>query len=669
MTGVMVVVLAGQVSASRPIEPEDLGRVVRVDEPRPSPDGRWIAFTVGVPDLESGDVDTDVWLLDARDGETRRLTFAEGADGSPAWSPDGRTLAFVSERSGAANVWLLPMAGGGPRQLTDEEDGVADPIWRDGVLVVGMRTVPKGAEEKETGEGEGLAKSEARTIDRLLFRQWDRWLGDERSHVYRVDLDDGTLHDLTPGDFDTPPVSLGSGHDVAISPDGAELCYVRNADPGSAMSTNHDLWVVDVDGGSPRRITSNLAMDRAPHYSPDGRFIAYTAMKTPGYESDLEVLMLYERATGQRRPLTKALDRSVEEMVWAPTSDGLYFAARDQGRRSVYEVDLDGDVDVVLAEGWATDLAVVPDGTRLVLVRSRVHQPPELWSLALDGGDLEPLTSFNADLQDELELPEVEDLWFEGADGDRVHALVQRPPGFRPDRTYPLALVIHGGPQGMWGDRFMTSWFTFPLVTAPGYVGLFVNPRGSEGYGSTFREQVSRDYGGRVMEDLMAGLDAAIASYDLVDSQRLAVMGGSFGGYATNWMIGHSQRFRCAVSHAGLYNLTSFFGATEELWFPAWDMGSTPWDEPELYARFSPHRVASSMRTPTLVTHGERDYRVPFAESLQLFTALQVQHVPSRLVVFPDEGHVIRGLQNNVRWWREIHRWLDRWLASESEPR
>jgi dipeptidyl aminopeptidase/acylaminoacyl peptidase len=284
-----------------------------------------------------------------------------------------------------------------------------------------------------------------------------------------------------------------------------------------------------------------------------------------------------------------------------------------------------------------------------------------------DGAELHRLTSFNDALAAELELPPVEDIEFAGAGGVRVHGFLQRPPGFVDHRRYPLALVIHGGPQGMWGDRFMTTWFTFPLVTAPGYVGLFVNPRGSEGYGSEFREQVSRDYGGRVIEDLLAGVDDVLATRPFVDPDRLAVMGGSFGGYATNWIIGHDQRFSCAVSHAGLYNLTSFFGATEELWFPAWDMGTTPWDEPELYARFSPHRSAGSMRTPTLVTHGEKDYRVPFGESLQLYTALKVQGVPARLVVFPDEGHVIEGLQDNVRWWMEIHRWLAEWLAPAAE--
>ena len=669
--GTAAMMLLGSVAvagAGRPMAPEDLARVVRVSDPRISPDGTRVAFTVGVPDLEGDAVDTDVWLLELDGGEPRRLTFGPGADRSPRWSPAGDALLFVSDRSGSDQLWRLSLAGGEARRVTSSGADLSDPVWAtDEVIVCRSRLLPEQVATPENWTREDLPACHARTMETLLFRQWDRWLGDERNHVLLVDPDDGSLRDLTPGELDAPPVSLQSGHDVAVSPDGRELCYVRNADPGSAMSTNHDLWVRALPDGKARRITDNPAMDRAPHYSPDGRFIAYTAMRQPGYESDLEVIMLYDRASGEHRALTDGLDRSVEEMVWHPASSGLFFAARDEGRRSIYRVDLQGGVQRILHEGWADHLAVDHDGFRLVFVRSRVHQPAELWTVSADGGGLRRLTSFNDQLVAEVELPPVEDLSFEGADGDRVHALLQLPPGFREDRRYPLVLVIHGGPQGMWGDRFMTTWFTFPLVTAPGYVGLFVNPRGSEGYGSSFKEQISRDYSGRVMGDLMAGLEQVLETRPTVDPERLAVVGGSFGGYAANWIIGHDQRFRCAVSHAGLYNLTSFFGATEELWFPAWDMGKTPWDEPDLYARHSPHRAAASMRTPTLVTHGEKDYRVPFAESLQLFTALQVQDVPSRLVVFPEAGHVIEGLQCNIRWWREIHRWLATWLQEEEE--
>jgi len=666
---VALVLVAVPALAERPMAPEDLYAITRVSDPRVSPDGLLVAFTATAVDLGENESNSDIWLVPMTGGVPRQLTRGAGADHSPQWSPDGTRLAFISDREGTADLYVIPVAGGEARRVTSSETDLNRPAWsRDGrFLVCGSRVVPEGA-SRENWTAEDLPECEARTIDRLLFRQWNRWLGDERDHVFLVDAADGSMRDLTPGDFDTPPVSLASGHDFDLSPDGKRLIFVRNDAPDTAMSTNHGLWLVEVaEGAKPRKLTDNPALDSAPVFSPDGRSVAYLAMATPGFEADTRVVHVLDLDSGETRALTADLDRSARQLVWAPDGRRLFFTARDGGRGSVYSVDLDGRVTRLMNEGYASHLSVSPRGDRLVFVRSRVHEPAELYSFSREDGTTRRLTGFNADLVAELDLPHVEEITFVGADGDEVHGFLQRPPGFDPSRKYPLLLVIHGGPQGMWADRFMTTWFTFPLATAPGYVGLFINPRGSSGYGSTFREQVSLDYGGRCYQDLMLGVDWVLEHYDFVDPSRLAAIGGSFGGYAVNWIMGHTERFACLVSHAGLYNLVSFYGATEELWFPAWDMGETPWDEPELYARWSPHRHAAKFSTPTLVTHGELDYRVPFAESLQLFTALQRQGVPSRLVVFPDDGHVIQAPQNNVRWWREIHRWLAAYLAEPAE--
>ncbi len=654
----------------RPMTPEDLYRIPQVQDPQVSPDGRRIAFTVGLPDLEANEIDSDIWLMPASGGEPRQITRAPGADHSPRWSPDGSQLAFVSDRSGVANLYLIPIGGGEARRLTESETDLSSPIWsHDGrSLLCTSRVVPQELqpEERENWTSDELPESQARSIDRLLFRQWDRWLGDDRNHIFAVDVEDGSMIDLTPGLFDTPPVSLASNHDFDISPDGTEVCFVKNEDPDSATNTDHNLYLLNRSDGLLRRLTDNPGRDSQPHYSPDGRHIAYTSMKTPGYEADTAVLTIYNREDGTHRPLTGAFDVSIRQIRWDPDSQSLFFTSRAHGHVKVFFVNLEGEVRTVSSIGYATGIAPTPDGSRLIMARSRNHQPAELYSVALSGGETTRLTTLTEPAVVGIALAELEEFWFEGAGGARVHGFVQRPPDFDPNRKYPTVLVIHGGPQGMWADRFMESWFTFPLVSAPGYVGLFLNPRGSEGYGSEFRTQVSRDYGGRCFEDLMTGLDTAIERYPFIDAERLAVAGGSFGGYSVNWIIGHSDRFRCAVSHAGLYNLTSFFGATEELWFAGWDLGDSPWEDPELFSKWSPHHSAGAFRTPTLVTHGERDYRVPFAESLQLFTALQMQDVPSRLVVFPDEGHVFEIPQNNVRWWREIHRWLEMYLG-ESE--
>ncbi len=652
-------------ASKRPMTPEDLYRIKSISDPRISPDGKWIAYTVHVPDLEENAFNSDICLIPAGGGEPFQLTNSPEADHSPRWSPDGKSIAFISSRNGAANIFLIHRAGGEARQITFSETDIHSPIWThdDGHIICGSRVLPEGKTDLENWSDEELPHCSARTIDHLLFRQWNRWLGDERNHLFLVDIETGSMKDLTPGDSDVPPVSLSSAHDFDISPGGTEICYVKNTDPMPAISTNHDLFIADVGTLEEKRITSNSAWDGQPHYSPDGRYIAYVAMEKAGYEADRQCLAVFDRKDGKHARLTEGLDRSVREILWAPGGASLLFTARDEGRSSLYRVDLKGNVERLTNDGYNTAPDVTPDGKTLVFMRSYNNMPDELFTMPAGGGRANRLTFINADLLEELDLPPVEEFRFTGAGEKPVHGFIQKPPGFDPNRKYPAVLTIHGGPQGMWADRFMTTWFNFQLVCSPGYVGVFINPRGSAGYGSTFREEISRDYGGRCYEDLMKGLDHVIENYDFVDGGRLAAIGGSFGGYAVDWIMGRENRFSCIVSHASLYNMTSFYGATEELWFPAWDMGRSPWEEPELYDTWSPHRYAHNFRTPTLVTHGERDYRVPFAESLQLFTALQRQGVPSRLVVFPDEGHVIGKPQNNVRWWKEIHIWLDKYLS------
>lgn len=651
-----------------PMMPEDLYKIKKVSDPRVSPDGKWIAYTVSVPDLEEDTYNSDIWLIPVSGGTPRQLTAGAGSDHSPRWSPDGKQIAFISDRDETANIYLVHVDGGEAKKLTTSETNLYSPIWvKDGKhMVCGSRVLPENKKNIENWTKEELPTCEARTIDRLLFRQWDRWLGDKRNHVFLVNCTDGSMKDLTPGDFDIPPVSLSGAHDFDVSPDGKELCFVRNDDPVLAVSTNHDIFLLNIETLAETKMTRNPALDRQPHYSPDGRCIAYTAMKKVGYEADRECLVVYDRKMKTHTSLTDNLDRSVAQILWAPGSRDIYFTCREQGHSSIYKVDLKGNFKRITNDGYNISIDIIPNGEKLVFLRSYNHMPYELFSMSMKRGRIKvnQLTFENADFLAEYDLPQLEEFWFTGADDTKVHGYIQKPPGFDPHKKYPVVLTIHGGPQNMWADRFMTTWFTFQLISSPGYVGVFINPRGSSGYGSTFREQVSKDYGGRCFIDLMKGLDYAIEQYDFIDETKQAAVGGSFGGYSVNWIMGHTHRFKCIVSHASLYNLTSFYGATEELWFPAWDMGQTPWDEDEakLYTKWSPHLHAKNFKTPTLVTHGERDYRVPFAESLQLFTALRRQGIPARLVVFPGEGHVISGPQNNVRWWKEIHRWLAAYL-------
>ena len=650
--------------SKRPMTPEDLYRIKKVSNPQVSPDGEWIAYTISVPSLEENRYNSDIWLIPVSGGEPKQLTNSPESDHSPRWSPYGKQIAFISDRDSIDNLYLIRFDGGEAWKVTSSKTDLYNPVWsNDGKYIIcSSRILPGEKAEIENWTKDELPECKVRTINHLLFRQWNRWLGDERNHVFLIDVKDGLMKDLTPGYFDIPPVSLSSSHDFDISPDGNEICFVKNEDPVLAISTNHDIFIADIKSLKQKKITDNPALDSQPHYSPNGRYIAYTAMKKVSYESDRKCLAVYDRKKKKHIRLTDDLDRSVGQILWSPDSKQIFFTAREAGRCSIYKVDLKGNVKRITDDGFNIQIEITPDGKKLVFIRSYNHVPNEIFKMPVTGGRVTQLTFTNSGLVEKLDLPKLEEFWFTGAEGTKVHSFILKPPGFNPKKIYPIILTIHGGPQNMWADRFMTTWFTFQLISSPGYIGLFIDPRGSSGYGSEFREQISRDYGGRCYEDLMKGLDYAIENYSFIDESRQAAIGGSFGGYSVNWIMGNTDRFKCIISHASLFNLTSFYGATEELWFPEWDMGRSPWEEPELYNKWSPHLFVKNFKTPTLVIHGELDYRVPFAESLQLFTALQRQGIPSRFVVFPDEGHVISKPQNNVRWWIEIHRWLEEYL-------
>jgi dipeptidyl aminopeptidase/acylaminoacyl peptidase len=654
------------IGQQKPVMPEDLYKIKKVSSPRLSPDGKFIAYTVEVPCIKKNKYNSDIWLIPVNGGSPIQLTDNPASDKSPRWSPDSSKIAFISKRDGKANLFIINIHGGEAKKITNSNTSLSSPIWsKNGKYILCQsRVLPKNKKNIENWTKDKLPECNARTIDHLLFRQWDRWLGDKRNHLFLVNLSDGSMKDLTLADKDVPAVSLDSDHDFDISPDGTEIAFVRNDSPMPAISTNQDVFTLDINSMKETKITANPALDQQPHYSPDGKYIAYTAMQKPGYEADRRRLVIFDRKSKSHIPLTDSLDRSVAQVLWAPNSKSLYFTCRDSGHSSIYNVDLKGNVKLISNEGYNLDINVSPDEKRMVFRRSFNHLPYELFSMPLKrkNNKATQLTFVNKKFLAEFHMPKLEEFRFEGADGDLVHGYIQRPPNFDANKKYPAILTIHGGPQNMWADRFMTSWYTFTLVSSPGYVGVFINPRGSTGYGSKFRAQVSKDYGGRCYEDLMKGMDYVIEKYKFVDQNRLAAIGGSFGGFSVNWLMTHTNRFKCIASHASLYNFTSFYGATEELWFPAWDLGKNPWDEPALYNKYSPHLLANKLKTPTLVTHGEKDYRVPIDQSLQLFTALQRQHIPSRLVIFPDEGHVISNPQNNIRWWKELYRWFEEYL-------
>jgi len=661
----------GATPSARPFTFDDLMAIRRLGDPQVSPDGKWIAFTVTTVDKAQNARNTDLWLLPTTGGEPRPLTTHPAADVRPRWAPDGRRLAFLSTRGGTPQIWTMDITGGEPHPLTHFPTGASGVLWSpDGAhLAFTAEVYPECPDEaciRRREDERAQSSVRARIYTRLLYRHWDAWKEGKRRHLFVIPASGGTARDLTPGDHDVPPFALGGPDDYAFSPDGSEICVARKESRDEAISTNSDLWIIPVRGGEPRRLTTNPAADNSPLYSPDGRYIAYRAQERPGFESDRWRLMLYDRHSGRTRSLTDALDHWVEEFVWAPDSQRLYFTVAEGGAFPIYTVTVaTGEIRKLVPTGTNEGLQITPDGETLIFLRHSFTQPAELYRVNRDGSRLAPLTAMNAERLAEIRWGEVRSIWYTGAADARVHGWLITPPGFDPTRKYPMIVLLHGGPQSVWADLFHYRW-NAQLFAAAGYVIFLPNPRGSIGFGQRFIDEISGDWGGKVYEDVMRGVDYVV-SLGFVDPNRLGAAGGSYGGYLVNWIAGQTDRFRALVSHAGVFNLISMYGSTDELWFPEWEFRGTPWTNADLYERWSPHRFAQNLTTPTLVIHGELDFRVPLSEGLQMFTALQRRNVPSKLVVFPDEGHWILKPQNSELWYRTVIEWFDTYLKAPGE--
>jgi dipeptidyl aminopeptidase/acylaminoacyl peptidase len=673
---VLLTVLASLGSAQAPFSFSDLAKARRVADPQLSPDGRFVAYTVGDVNMAENRVVNQIYVaeLGRADRPARQVTNGTSSSSAPRWSPDGRKIAYTS----GGQIWIMDPDGDDKKQLSTVSTGASSPVWSpDGKWIAFVSDVYPDCQDdacnKRREDEAEASKVKAIVTDRLLFRHWNEWRDKKRTHVFVMPSEGGKAVDFTPGDFDSPPYAASSGVDYAFSPDSREIAFLKNPDKVEAVSTNSDIVVRSLFDKSEKNITAtNRGYDASPAYSPDGKYLIYRSQATPAFEADRWRLMRYDRQTGETIELTRGFDQQVDEFAISNDGRTVYFVAGVRGRNQVFTVPVSPDLRQRIAThvrpvsgisarlGSVSGLSVSNDGATVVFSASSMTAPAEVYSMNLASGRTMPISRVNSTLR----LSRAEDVNWTGALGAKVHGWLIKPANFDPNRKYPLIVLIHGGPQGAWMDSWSYRWNPQIYANA-GYVVFAPNPRGSTTYGQKFVDEVSADWGGRAFVDIKNGV-AEVIKNPFVDRNRIGAAGASYGGYMVDWLLGHNNdprfKFKAFVSHAGVYNLESMAAATEELWFVKWEFKGMPWENPVNYNRWSPHKFVKNFNTPTLVTAGELDFRVPVDQSLQLFTGLQLQGVPSKLIIFPDEGHWILKPQNSEFWHRNVLEWFSKYL-------
>ncbi len=690
---------------------EDMMKMKRLGETAVSPDGKWLAYSVTSVDLNQNTKTTEWWLQAIAGGKPMKLAVGQPGDSGVQFAPDGRSVLFLSGRDGGQQIWLANFdaatgATSNAKKLTAIATEADNARWSpDGHSVVFTSGVYPDCPAITTADFDtgnkcnavrdatlAASKVKAQIFTHLLYRHWNHFTGDKVPHLFLVSVDGGKMRDLNPNDThevppDYPTGPLGCG--CAFSPDSKELAFTENLDPVRAISTNTDIFTLDLTNpaAKPVKVSTAAGGDFDPAYSPDGKYLAWRSQARAGYESDKFRLMIYDRAAKTTKDLLPKFDNWVDEFAWSKDSKRLMFASGKSGEAPIFVADLSGKLTELRASGEFNNLHPLPDGKSIIAVDTMVQQPSEVvqidYSWDNSGcvadclGDFEatiPITHLNDALLSQIDQQKMESYWFTAKDGTKLQGFIIRPPGFDAAKKYPVKFLIHGGPQGAWGDSWSYRW-NAELFAANGYVVVMINPRGSTGYGQAIVDGVNGDWGGKPFTDLMEGLDYAEQHYDFIDRDRECALGASYGGYMANWVLGHTTRFKCIVSHDGMFNPESAYGTTEEMWFNEWEFKGKPWDyygKPDSenpYRKWAPMLSAKNFKTPTLVIHGQLDYRLDVSEGYQLFDTLQRLGVPSKMLYFPDEGHWVLKPQNSQLWWKTVNDWVDEWTKTTAISR
>jgi dipeptidyl aminopeptidase/acylaminoacyl peptidase len=682
-------------NTKHPFTFEDMMKLKRVGAPVPSPDGKWVVFDCVDVDLEANMKISHLWIVPATGGESKRLNATPNHEERPRFSPDGKRLIWTSKATDPTQIWTCDFDSGSgvllgkPNQVTNISTGADGGIWSpDGKNIVFVSAVYPDCKDdacnKQRDEELKKSKVKAKIFSHLFYRHWSAFTEFKRSHLFVQSVEapvsgagNGTAagtaatiaRDLTPGDHDVPPFNLGGQDMYAISPDGQEVAYTSNIDEVEATSTNSEIFVVPIAGGKPKKISTSAGSDTTPLYSPDGNAIAWRSQARAGFEADKWNLLVYYKATGETRNATAGWDRSSGSFVWRPDSRAFFVTAEDRGQSPIWQLVLYDKQPLEFAPSLhADDLAILhsDEGEYVFFSRTSIDRPSEIAAIdVLQSPKSElkgqPITHMNDALLSQIDMQPLESFTFKGANDEEVQGFMVKPPGFNPNKKYPLKFLIHGGPQGAWGNEWTYRWNAELFAATGNYVVVMINFHGSTGYGQKFTDSISGDWGGKPYVDLMKGLDYVEKTYPFIDQNREAALGASYGGYMANWILGHTNRFKCIVSHDGTFNTESVYGTTEELWFPEWEFKGPPWKNRELYRKFSPHLFADKFKTPTLVIHGQNDYRLDVSEGFQLFTTLQRLKIPSKMLYFPDEGHWVLKPQNSRLWYQTVNDWVDQW--------
>src|SRR5256714_1594203 len=664
-------------SPKHPFTLEDMMKLKRVGAPVPSPDGKWVVFGAVDVDLEANTKVSHLWIVAAAGGEARRLNQTPNHEERPRFSPDGKRLIWTSKATDPTQIWMgnfTPESGGldgQPHQVTNISTGADGGIWSpDGKNIVFLSSVypdaKDDAENKKRDDEVGKSKVKAKIFTKLLYRHWTSYTEHKRSHLFVVSADgNDSARDLTPGNHDVPPFNLGGQDMYSVSPDGQELAYTSHIDEIEATSTNNEIFLAPTAGGTPKKISTSPGNDNTPVYSPDGEHIAWRSMARSGFEADKESLILYQRKLAQNRNATINFDRSVGSLVWNPDSKAILFTAEDHGEAPIWVLLLDGKQPKQVARLHADDLVFSKDGNSLFFSHASISAPSEIARLDVaekpKTANLAPVgvTHINDAVLSQIDMQPMESFTFPGANNENVEGFIVRPPGFDSTKKYPLKFLLHAGPQGAWGDSWTYRWNAQLFAATGGYVVVMINFHGSTGYGQKFTDSISGDWGGKPYDDLMKGLDYVEKTYPFIDKNREAAMGASYGGFIWNMGVRDTPPFLCIFFHAGGFYTHNDFRARGEGCVYEQEVTKPPWKNRELYRKWSPHLFADKFKTPTLVVHGQLDFRLDVSEGFQLFTTLQRLKVPSKMLYFPDEGHWVVKPQNSRLWYKTVNDWVE----------